>query len=148
MDTPLVRVIAQVAVTLVLVGLILTVQLVHYPLFARVGAPGFAAYEAEHSSRITWLVLPLMFSELALASWLAFATPPALPRWSAWLGLGLVVLIWLSTFFVQVPQHAILGRGWDARAHAVLVATNWIRTVAWIARGGLGVWWLFALAAR
>lgn len=84
MNTSLVAVIAQVAVTLVLAGLILTVQLVHYPLFAWVGASGFAAYEAEHSRRITWLVLPLMFSELALASWLAFATPPGLPRWSAW----------------------------------------------------------------
>lgn len=148
MNASIVSVIAQVAVTLVLVGLILTVQLVHYPLFARVGAPGFAAYEAEHSARITALVLPLMFSELALASWMAFTTPPGLPRWSAWVGLGLVASIWLSTFCLQVPQHAILGRGWDARAHAALVATNWIRTVAWVARGGLGVWWLFALAAR
>jgi hypothetical protein len=34
-----------------------------------------------------------------------------------------------------VPQHAVLARGFDADAHASLVTTNWVRTVAWSARG-------------
>jgi hypothetical protein len=140
--------IAQVAVSLVLVGLILTIQLVHYPLFARVGAEGFAAYEADHARRITWLVLPLMTGELVLAVWLAIAAPPVVPRWSAWLGLALVAAIWISTFFAQVPQHAILARGFDPRAHAALVAGNWLRVACWLARGALGVWWLLRVAAR
>jgi hypothetical protein len=136
------------AVTLVLVGLILTIQIVHYPLFAKVGAAEFPAYEAAHSIRITVLVMPLMGIELLLAAVLAFFTPPAIPPWSAWTGLALVVAIWLSTFFLQVPQHAILGRGWDAQAHASLIATNWVRTIAWTLRGGLAVWWVFALVTR
>jgi hypothetical protein len=134
--------IAQVAVTLVLVGLILTVQVVHYPLFAKVGATGFADYQHEHARRIGWLVVPLMTAELALAAALAFAPPAPLPPWSAWLGLALAAGIWLSTFGAQVPQHAVLARGFDARAHAALVRGNWIRTAAWLARGALGVWWL------
>jgi hypothetical protein len=135
-------VIAQVVITLVLVGLILTVQLVHYPLFAKVGAGCFADYQHEHARRITWLVVPLMTAELALAAGLVLAPPPALPPWSAWLGLALAAAIWLSTFFAQVPQHAVLARGFDARAHAALVRGNWLRTCCWLARGALAVWWL------
>ena len=60
-------IVANAAVTLMLVGLILTIQVVHYPLFARVGAAGFAAYEAAHSARITVLVMPLMGLEVLLS---------------------------------------------------------------------------------
>lgn len=139
-------VVAQVALTLALVGLILTVQIVQYPLFAAVGAAGFASYHAAHSRRISLLVVPLMTAELALAAWLAVETPAFVPRWSAWLGLALVAAIWLSTFLAQVPQHAVLARGFEPRAHAALVAGNWIRTASWLARGVLGCWWLLRIA--
>lgn len=43
----------HVAATWFMVGLIWFVQLVHYPLFARVGRGGFAAYEGAHSWRTT-----------------------------------------------------------------------------------------------
>jgi len=140
-------VIANATATLILVGLILTIQWVHYPLFGKVGAADFAAYEAAHSARITALVLPLMALELALAVGIMIYTPPAIPRWSAVAGLALVAAIWFSTFFLQVPQHGILGRGWNADAHAALVATNWVRTVAWALRGALCVWWLFLIGS-
>jgi hypothetical protein len=139
-------VIAQVVLTLVLVGLILTIQIVHYPLLAAVGPSHFAAYHAAHARRISLLVVPLMTAELALAAWLVFETPGFVPRWSAWLGLALAAAIWLSTFLAQVPQHAVLARGFDVRAHAGLVAGNWIRTAGWLARGALGCWWLLRLA--
>ena len=65
---------------------------------------------------------------------------PAMPRGAAWLGAALAVTVWLVTFFVSVPQHGVLARGFDVRAHDVLVATNWLRTAAWTLRGGLLVW--------
>lgn len=65
----------------------------------------------------------------------------------AGLGLALVVAIWLSTFFAQVSRHAVLARGFDARAHAALVTSNGIRMVGWTARGALGLWWLARMAA-
>ncbi len=131
---------AHAASTLVMVGVILTIQVVHYPLFSGVGAEGFSAYEAAHARRITWIVLPVMLVELATAAALVYARPAWFPLWLAWLGLALVVLIWLSTAFLQVPQHTILTRGFDAAAHARLVGTNWIRTTLWLVRGGLVVW--------
>ena len=52
----------------------------------------------------------------------------------------LVGVIWASTAFIQVPMHNVLGRGFDADAHAHLVSTNWIRTIAWSARAALLAW--------
>ncbi|MDT0632349.1 hypothetical protein RQM47_11750 [Rubrivirga sp. S365] len=126
--------------TLVMVGVIWTVQVVHYPLFAGVGGAGWAAYEAEHQARITRVVGPAMLIELATAVWLVVARPAALPAWAVVAGAALVGVIWASTAFVQVPLHAALGGAFDPAAHARLVATNWVRTLAWTARGGLVLW--------
>ena len=43
----------------------------------------------------------------------------------------LVVLIWLSTFTLQVPIHKKLQSGKDKTLIRRLLKTNWIRTVAW-----------------
>ncbi len=133
---------ANVASTLILVGLIWVIQVVHYPLFAYVGEAGFPAYEAEHSSRITLIVMPLMLIELGSAGLLLLTPPAGIPTWQATLGLGLVLLAWGVTFFVSVPQHNILSGGFDAAAHRLLVESNWLRTLAWSGRGLLVLWWL------
>ena len=133
--------------TLAMLGAIWIVQIVHYPLFAGVGEAGWAAYEASHQSRITLVVGPLMVLELATAVWLVFDRPEALPAWSVVLGAALVGVIWASTALVQVPLHSALGGAFDGDAHARLVATNWIRTLAWTARGGLVLWMTARLAA-
>ena len=49
----------QVASTLILVGLIWTIQLVHYPLFDHVEAERFRDFHRQHSEHISWLVVPL-----------------------------------------------------------------------------------------
>lgn len=128
------------AATWFLVGLIWIVQVVHYPLFARVGSAEFASYEAAHANLITLVVGPLMLLELLTAVALLTLWPSSLPCWVAWLGLALVGLIWLTTMLVSVPLHAKLAAGFDAQTHALLVATNWIRTLAWTARGLLLAW--------
>ena len=124
--------------TWALVGLIWTVQVVHYPLFDRAERAGFPAFHASHSRRISWIVLPLMLAELATGMALALA-PPFAP---AAFRLGALALagIWVSTFALQVPQHRRLARGFQSGAHATLVRTNWIRTALWTTRGGLLLW--------
>ncbi len=130
----------QLGTTLPLVGLIWFVQIVAYPLFARVGADAFPAYHEAHARLITYVVAPLMVLELAGALIGATRGDPAMPRSAAWLGAGLAVAVWIVTFFASVPQHDVLARGFDVRAHDVLVATNWLRTAAWTLRGALLVW--------
>ncbi|MCX7784250.1 MAG: hypothetical protein N2318_11495 [Meiothermus sp.] len=128
------------AATWFLVGLIWIVQVVHYPLFAKVGTAEFASYEAAHANLITLVVGPLMLLELLTAVVLLTLWPSSLPGWLGWLLLALVGVIWLTTMLVSVPLHAKLAAGFDAQAHALLVGSNWIRTLTWTARGLLLGW--------
>ena len=120
--------------TALMAGVILYVQVVHYPLMAGVGREGFALYEADHTRRTGWVVIPLMLTELATAGWLAAAPPEPGDRVVAWIGLGLLAVIWISTAALQAPAHRRLADGFDEPAHRRLVATNWIRTAGWAAR--------------
>ena len=133
------------ASTLMLTGLIWTIQLVHYPLFAQVGAAAFRGYEEQHARRITWLVGPLMGLEAGAAVALLFLLDLPTQRILAGSGVVLLLVIWGSTALLQVPCHARLSRGFDERAWRRLVSTNWIRTAAWSVRGVLAVV-LFKLA--
>ncbi len=135
----------QAATTLPLVGLIWTVQVVHYPLFDGVGAEGFVEYERRHAARITWLVAPLMLAELAVSGWLIARVPAGVPAWQCYAGAAMTAGIWLSTLCLQVPRHAELAAGFAPAAHAALVTTNWLRTALWTGRGALT---LAMLAAR
>lgn len=131
----------HVLATLTMLGVIWIVQVVHYPLFAQVGAAGWAAYEAGHQTRITYVVLPAMVLELVTALWLVVDRPAAFPVWAVWAGAAAVGMVWASTAFLQVPLHSALSAGaFDADAHARLVATNWIRTALWSVRAGLVLW--------
>ena len=62
--------------TLMMLGVILVMQVVHYPLFARVGTEEYTAYQKSHMRRITGIVLPAMSAELGTAAWIAFDRPP------------------------------------------------------------------------
>jgi hypothetical protein len=130
------------AATLTMFGVILVVQLVHYPLFRYVGPAGYRTYQAEHMRRITWIVAPAMTVELGTAIWLVAVPPAGVPAWMGWMGLALVVLIWGTTGWVHVPLHARLTDGFDAAAHRRLVRTNWGRIVAWGSRAALVLWML------
>lgn len=123
--------------TLFMAGLIWFVQLVHYPLFARVDGRVFPAYEIEHMRRTGRVVTPAMLVEAAAAIALFF--DPQVPAPLAWGGAGLLAAIWLSTAFLQAPGHLALRRGFDASLHARLVRTNWIRTAGWSLRGILAL---------
>lgn len=126
-------------------GLIWFVQIVHYPLFARVTGAGDREYAAEHQRRTAWVVIPFMLVEGVVATLLAIAPPPGVPRAAAVVGLGLVLLVWLSTAAVQMPLHGRLGREGHAPAVvAALVRSNWPRTVLWTARALLAAWMLRA----
>jgi hypothetical protein len=125
----------HVAATGMMIGVIWFVQIVHYPMFSLVGRAGFAAYEAAHSRLTTVVVAPPMLVELATGAYLALRPPPAMPPAALWAGLALIAVIWLSTWLLQVPKHRALEAGFDPAAHRALVGTNWIRTLAWTARG-------------
>ena len=127
----------HLAATLAMTGIIWFIQIVHYPLLTLVGAAGFTTYEAAHIRLAIWTVIPFMGTELSTGGLLLWCRPSGVTRGQVWCGLALLGLIWGSTVLLQVPQHHILASGFDAAAHQRLVASNWIRTIAWSARSWL-----------
>lgn len=135
---------AHLASTLYLVGVIWLVQLLVYPSMGQVGADGYAAYHNLHTSRITPIVAPAMIIELLTAIYFVFAPRDAIDYRYFWCGLALVLIIWISTFFLQVPLHEKLAKNFADDIQQRLVLTNWIRTITWTLRGALILWivWL------
>ena len=127
---------AHAGATWFMVGLIWFVQIVHYPLMGSVSADAFPAFQKAHQRRTTWIVGPAMLIEASSAFMLLWSPTNELSGTPLhWIGLGLLALIWASTFAVQVPLHARLVLGFDRLVWQRLVATNWLRTCAWSARG-------------
>ncbi len=118
--------------TLYMLGIIWLIQIVHYPLMGKVGPEYFVDYERTHTQLMTWVVGPQMIAEF-FTGVLLVAT--ATQNRSLWiLNLALILLIWGSTFFIQVPLHNKLSMGFEPGWHRQLVQTNWIRTLAWTIR--------------
>lgn len=120
-------------------GLIWTIQIVHYPLFPHAAGPGWPAFHARHSARITWIVGPVMAAETALAVWLAVAPPVGVDRALTLTAVVLLGVVHLTTAGLSVPAHNALTDGFAAGPHRRLVATNWLRTAGWSARAVLAV---------
>lgn len=115
-------------------GLIWFVQLVHYPLFHYAARSDFHEFARQHQRRTTWIVLPLMTLELTTAIAIAVTTSGADVAERAYFGLACLILIWLSTAFLQVPLHDRLARGFDAATARALTRGNWLRTGLWTTR--------------
>jgi hypothetical protein len=132
--------IANLFVTLYLTGLIWTIQVVHYPLFANVGAANWLDYHARHNGAITLIVALPMLLELGLSVLLIVWRPQPFPIALAYVGAALAGVVWLATAGLSVPIHNELARGLDIAAVDRLVITNWVRTLAWTAHAAvLGV---------
>ncbi|TWU31328.1 hypothetical protein [Novipirellula artificiosorum] len=134
--------IINLVATLYMVGLIWMVQIVHYPLFNGVGEGSFIAYQKRHQFLITLIVGPPMLIEAFSSLLLVWNPPTGVNNWMILAGVGLLLVIWISTAAIQVPCHNKLLRGFDQATHHRLVRSNWIRTAAWTARGGFVVWML------
>lgn len=117
--------------TLYMTGVIWFVQVVHYPLMGKIGNEAFEEYEKQHQKRTFLIVGIQMIIELftgLLLLWQQSYNP------LQWWNVGLLVIIWISTFFIQSPLHGKLGNEYRVAWQQKLVNTNWIRTVAWTLR--------------
>ncbi len=139
---------AHFFVTTALTGLIWTIQIVHYPLFAQVGRDGFVAYEQSHSFRISTLVGPLMGLEFICALLIVWKRPIGTSPLLAWVALAILLLVHLSTVAFSVPAHTVLGGGFDEAAHRRLVLSNWIRTIGWTVRAALAAYMISRLFVK
>jgi hypothetical protein len=81
---------ANLCASLFMTGVIWFVQIVHYPLFASVGAIDFPEYERRHANRTGYVVAPVMIFELGASFVLAWIMRPT--RYAV-LGSGSLALV-------------------------------------------------------
>ena len=126
--------VAHIAITFFMTGLVWFVQVVHYPLFRLIGDDAFKRYVVDHARLITLVGFPGMLLELVTGIMLGltdFAVDFA-PLY--WVGMLLIVFIWISTFALQVPLNTRLASGFNQAIYRSLIQSNWIRTLSWSLR--------------
>ena len=113
-------------------GCMTTLQLQHYGIYPSVGKEHFADYmRANNRAAALPTIVPAML--LLLASLILVVRRPEFVRpYEAAAGLALNLVALLSTFVWQRPiQGRMAESGYDeAKVHR-LIATNWIRTIAY-----------------
>ena len=128
----------QLFSTLLLAGLIITIQFVHYPLWKYVSKDRLQRFEKDHQKLITPIVSTLMLIE-ALSAIILLKGFQTLFVINFFALLG----IWLSTFFLQVPMHQKILKGIESQeCIQKLINSNYIRTVLWIFRAMLLVFFV------
>jgi hypothetical protein len=131
--------VAQVIGSVGMFGVIWVMQIVHYPLMRFVSGEQFARFETAHRIRISWVVGPLMLIEGVCVLAFLFAPPAGLPWWLPWVGAGVEAIAIGTTAFVSAPLHEQLNANFDEATLHRLVATNWVRTVAWTGRAAVAI---------
>lgn len=108
--------------------LIWIVQLVVYPSFRHYSEAEIKYWHPIYTVQITYIVLPLMLSQLGVYIYTATSTS----SWPTLLILALVLATWLATFLISVPLHRAIDQQTDSMpAREKLIQTNWIRTIIW-----------------
>lgn len=121
--------------TWAMVGLIWTIQLVHYPGFFFIDPARSLEFAQFHQSRISLIVLPLMLTELMTGLMLMGSLKGSVLTQPILISMIMLAVIWATTFLISVPCHQKLSAGFDDSAARLLVNSNWIRTLLWTLRG-------------
>jgi hypothetical protein len=128
---------AHFSSTLLMTGIIWFVQVIHYPLMHAADPERFSEYSEENQFRTSLVVIGPMVVELLTSAMLvwSFGRDALTPVFVV--SLLLLIIVWASTFFWQVPLHTKLLNGYDAQTVRQLVQSNWLRTFCWTGRAVL-----------
>ena len=132
-------VLVQLIVTILMVGMIWTVHLVHYALFPLVGTESWDAYEHAHVDRIgkvlfgPWLIEGLCVLVLLLAH-------DKRIRRLAFVSAFLMLFILIDTAAFSAPAHGVLLDHWDQGTYDRLMVVNQLRAWLWTAKGAIAIW--------
>ena len=108
-------------------GLILTTQIVSYPMFINV-EKNFSAYHMNYVNKISTIAAPFMIIEFLLSLIFVFL----IGSYTSISSFLIMVLIFLCTFFIQVPIHEKLKNSFNISLCNRLIKTNWIRVFLWL----------------
>ena len=118
----------NIIINSILVGVILMTQFINYPLFKSIKSD-FTDYHKKYTERMGYVVAPLMVIELVLVTYIILHHKENLFVIFIFL---LTIIIWASTFFIQVPIHNTLSKKKEKNKIIILNKSNYIRTICWI----------------
>ena len=122
---------------------------VNYPTWRLIGANEFRAYHQALSPLVIgYMVIPMLIGTM-LTILLLWLKPIPIPRWAIGLAVVLQLIIWISTFTIQLPIQMQLSRdGLSLPLINHLMFTNWwLRKVPQIINALLFLW-LMSLLLR
>lgn len=111
----------------IMFSLIVVIQIVIYPLFQKINFSNLESYHSDYVNRISIIVIPMMILEFLVALSLLIYAKTYLTIFSS----ILLLIIYFSTYFIQVPIHSKINNNTNTVILKRLVHTNWIRTFGW-----------------
>ena len=115
----------NIIINSILVGVILMTQFINYPLFKSIKSD-FTNYHKKYTERMGYVVAPLMVIELILVTYIILHHKENLFVIFIFL---LTIIIWASTFFIQVPIHNTLSKKKEKNKIIKLNKSNYIRII-------------------
>ncbi len=113
--------------TVYMFAVVVFVHFIQYPMLKNVPEIARAQYNKKYCDRAGFVIAPAMVMEAFSAVLLTYLFPILI----YYLGLFLVGVLWIVTFFYSVPAHTKLCENWDLKAHNKLMFSNFIRLLAW-----------------
>ncbi|MGX5185491.1 hypothetical protein ACWKT5_22395 [Streptomyces avermitilis] len=138
-------VLAQTLAVLYTTGFVWTLQLMDYPLAARLRDGASESYMAAHNQMFWRVLAPGLLVAGVTSVLFVVARGPAVPLWAALLSLVLLVLIMTLSGVVATPDRVALAKHFSASVHAHLLGVSWVRTAAFTAWSGLDAWLVWRL---
>ena len=117
----------QIVCNSYLVSLVFMTQFITYPTFLNIDKDKFSDYHRKYVNNISFIVAPVMLIELFTLSLIAYFSSEFLIIKS----LFLLLVIWLTTFFIMIPSHNRISKSFNIKEIKSLINYNWIRTILW-----------------
>ena len=138
------------ALTMYGVGASFVESFVNYPTWRLIGAGEFLAYHhAIGPLVIGYMVVPMIVGTI-MTIMLVWLRPAGIPAWAIWLSIGLQLIVWISTAFIQLPiQFELDSSGLSIPLIDRLIFTNlWFRKVPQIFNTVLFLWMMSSQLGR
>ena len=117
----------QIVCNSYLVSLVFMTQFITYPTFLHIDKDKFSEYHRKYVNNISLIVAPVMLIELLTLSLIAYFSSEFLIIKS----LILLLVIWLTTFFIMIPSHNRISKSFNKKEIISLINYNWVRTILW-----------------
>ena len=115
-----------------MVGVIWTIQLVHYPSFNFINQKDYIKFQNFHMKRISLIVMPIMGIELFSGLVIIFFEMKN--GIIFYFSIFILILIWLLTGIIFSRLHQKLTMGYRILIINRLIKMNWLRTFLWTLR--------------